>query len=330
MSPQLVAVIQPWLSPTTPAAPLLTALLLANALLGLLFAVITQGLLPRRLREHPTLNVLTLSAFASLLPLIGPLLLLTIGLVYPLLKKAPRRFLPKLLTHLTYATEVQGHYSHFGAGGALARLHTAQSDSAQGSRALLAIESQRSWETTHILNTTLSHPDESLRLLAHHMLVHREAAIVAPMSRLEAQLGINDELVARTALELSELHLEFISYGMVSGSLRKMHIDHAQQLLSTIGEPPAEVAWHTRFLLVRARLMRQRGRATDQVRIAQDYTQALTAGVAPARALPWLLEQAWQARDYTRMHTLLAHYRLYTQIPLIGPVAARWERRTRG
>lgn len=315
--------LQPAAAMSAAASPVLT-LLLANTLLSTLLALPVRALLPQRLRARATLQVLALAALGSVIPLLGPLLLLAIGVAYPRLEKGPRPPRPKVVPQPAYASEIRGRFSHFGAGGALARLRAAAADSEPGSRALLAIAARRSRETTHLLSEALSHPDETLRLLAYNLLARREEAIVAHMSRLEEHRRAHGPGAAQITLDLAELHLEFLYLGIVSGSLREMHLDAARQLIETIGEPPAQAPWRSRLLLVRARLRDRQPGSQKEAQVAADYELASAAGAAPARTLPWLLESAWRARDYARLRSLLKQHRLYRHIPLIGPVAALW------
>ena len=315
----------PWLQPasTPAAASMVLTVLLANVLLSTLIAALTHRLLPRRLGKRPWLGILTLAALGSLLPLLGPLLVLVVGLLYPHLEKDSHHLPPKVVRQPAYATEVRGHVSRFGAGGALARLRSALPESGVGSRALLAIATRRNRETTHLLRGALSHPDETLRLLAHNLLARREEAIIAQMSRLEEHRRTHGLGAPQITLDLAELHLEFVYLGIVSGGLRRMHLDAAGELIAAIGAPPANAPWRCRLLLVRARLNQQQPQV-QEADVALDYELARAAGAAPARALPWLLESAWRARDYSRLRLLLARNPLYRHIPLIGPVAKGW------
>lgn len=328
MSAELLTSLSRWLQPASvpAAASLVLSLLLANVALSALFAVLVQRLLPHRLRGPTVLNVLALAALGSVIPPLGPLLLLAVGLAYPPLEKEPRPPQPRIVPQPRYATAVRGHTSHFGAGGALARLRAAAPGSEQSSRALLAIAARRGRETTDLLSEVLSHRDETLRLLAHNLLARREEAIIAQLNRLEEHRFMRGPGpgAAQTALDLAELHLEFVYLGIVSGSLRQMRLEAAQRLIESIGEPPADAAWRTRLLLTRARLEQQRLPAAREADVTRDYELASAAGAAPARVLPWLLESAWRERDYSRLRGLLERHRLYRHIPLIGPVAALW------
>jgi hypothetical protein len=326
MSPDFLTGLSPWLHPAAraAAASMIMGLLAANLLLGALVAVLAHGRLPRRLRRRGLRDIVALAALGSLIPLLGPLLLLAVCLLYPLLEKAPQPPAPKVVPQPSYASEPHGRFSHFGAGGALARLRNAASGSEQGSRALLAIAARRGRETTDLLNEALSHRDETLRLLAHNLLAHREDAIVALMSRLEERGGANGPGFAPTRLDLAELHLEYLYLGIAGGTLRQTHLEAAQRLIEAIGEPPPDAPWRTRLLLTRARLKQQRTPEAFEVEVTREYELASAAGAAPARVLPWLLESAWRARDYARLRSVLERHRLCRHIPLIGPVAARW------
>ncbi|MGA7538059.1 MAG: hypothetical protein WBW93_04770, partial [Steroidobacteraceae bacterium] len=240
-----------WLQPasTPAAASMVFTLLLANLALSALLAVLAQRLLPPRLRGHALLEVLALAAVGSLIPLLGPLLVLAIGVAYPHLEKEPRPPPPNVVPPATYSAEVRGHFSRFGAGGALARLRSAAPGSEQGSRALLAIAARRGRATTDLLSEALSHRDETLRLLAHNLLARREDSIVALMSRLEEHRRAHGSGSAPTMLDLAELHLEYLYLGIVSGSLRQMRLEEARGLIEEIGEPAADAPWRTRLLL---------------------------------------------------------------------------------
>lgn len=326
MSPDSLGPLSRWLQPASvpTATSMVLCLLLGNVMLSALFALLAFALLTRRLRGRASRDILVLVGVGSLIPLIGPVLLLAIGLIYPRLEKGLRPPTPKVVWQPTYATEVRGHFSRFGAGGALARLRTAGPSSEQGSRALLAIAARRGRETTDLLTEALSHRDETLRLLAHNLLVRREEAIVAHMKRLEERHRTHGLRTAQMTLDLAELHLEFLYLRIVSGSLRQMHLEAAASLIETIGEPAPAAPWRTRLLLTRARLNQQRQSAACEEQVTRDYELASAAGAAPARMLSWLLESAWRARDYSRLRSLLAQHRLYRHIPLIGPVAALW------
>lgn len=316
-----------WLRVDAHSAHLLIAILGANALFCLLLATLVQVLLPRRLRHHAVRNVLAIAGLGSLLPVLGPLLLLLVGLVFPLLEKAPARVLPRLLPNPSYASEVSSQYGHYGAGGVLARLRSL--DNRQGARALMAIEHRRNALTTRVINQTLGHPDETLRLLAYNLLERREKAIVAQLGKLDARLAGNPAEPSRVALEAVELHLEFIYLEIARGGLRKAHLDAAGDMLDRVGDVPSEAAWRLRWLLQRARWMQLRGRDDDESDIKACYLTALDGGAAPARALPWLLEKAWKARDHAAIRRLLGAYPLHPGIPLLGPVASRWTGATR-
>ncbi len=322
----LLTLLGHWLQPasTPAAASMVFTLLLANVGLSALVATLAQRLLPRRLRGHALLNVLALAGLGSLIPLLGPLLVLAVGLAYPHLEKERRRPQPNVVPQATYSAEVRGHFSRFGVGGALARLRATAPSSEQGSRALLAIAARRGRETTELLSEVLSHRDETLRLLAHNLLARREDSIGVLMSRLEEHRRTHRLGSAPTTLDLAELHLEYLYLGIVSGSLRQMHLEAAQRLIEAIAEPAAAAPGRTRWRLARARLNQQRRPAAPEADVTRDYELASAAGAAPARVLPWLLDNAWRARDYSRLRSLLEQHRLYLYVPLIGPAAALW------
>lgn len=305
------------------AAHLIDFLLFNLAVSGLL-ALATQLLLQERRHGRRILNTFALTAYGGMVPILGPLLILIGGLAYPLLKRPPRRRLPVLLKSPEFAVEVESRSGQFGHGGALARLRSPNADSRQAARALIAIETRRDEETTRLLNETLGHPDESLRLIAHNLLGRREKAVVAHMVDLEKNVRSVNLATSRLAVDLAELHLEFLYLGIVDGGLRTLHLDAAGRLLARLGEPDPTLPWAARLLLLRARLKRMSAPSVEQSEIARDYERALDLGAAPSRALPWLLEQAWRARDYPAIQRLAAKHPVNVGIPVIGPVLQRW------
>ena len=310
-----------WFEPGVDAAPLVLALLGLNAVFSLLFSLLIVRLLPAKLRRRPIRNALAIAAMGALLPLLGPMLLLVIGIVFPWLEKGRSPLRPEHLSKADFAEEVRPHSARFGAGGAWARLQGR--DGVEGTRALLAIEHRRSALSTHLLTQSLSHEDETVRLLAYNLLERRERAIVAQLSALESRLDALPDAKRWLAMEAAALHLEFIYLEPVQGSLRQTHIEAAKRLLEDAGPPDVSMPWYPRWRLLRGRVEWLAG---DADAAAREFEQALTAGCAPVRALPWLLEQAWQARDYAAFERLLKAHPVHPMIPLIGPVVSLWRK----
>lgn len=326
MNSSVTAIYHLWTANGMSTTSNLVGFLVFNLAVSGLFALVTQLLLPKRTHGHRLLNVAALTAFGGMLPALGPLLILIAGLGYPLLGKEPRRRLPNLLKGPEFAAEVESRPGQFGHGGALARLRAPGGDSRQAARALMAIETRRDQETTRLLNETLSHPDEMLRLVAHNLLGRREKVVVEQLVDLEKRFQATNRGEPRLALDLAELHLEFLYLGIVDGALRSLHLDAAERLLAGLGDPDPNLPWATRLLVLRARLKQMSGTLAEKTAIARDYQRALELGAAPARALPWLLEQAWRERDYPSIHRLVEKFALHAEIPVIGPVAQRWSR----
>lgn len=314
-----------WLEPNSvTAAPLIIVLLALSALFSLLFSVIIVTLLPSRLRSRSLRNIFAIAGMGALLPGLGPLLLLGMGLVFPWLEKNRIRLQPEHLPTPDFAGEIRPHSAHFGAGGAL--VHLQGQNDALATQALLAIEHRRSAISTRLLNQSLGHKDEIVRLLAYNLLEKREQAIVNELNKLGPWLAAFNEEGALLALEAASLHLEFIYLELAQGSLRLAHLGAAASLLDKIGKPDRQQPWFPRWNLLNARVLQLKGEAGDPHTIEQYLGNALEAGCPPARALPWLLEQAWKARDYRRLKELLRSHQLFPMIPLIGPVAERWNR----
>lgn len=309
-----------WLSPQTVAPEqLVLTLLLINTLLSLLIALPARRLIPAKLRGLPVIDYATLTAMGALIPILGPLLLLAMLLVLPQLEKARVPQLPRHLSAPTFAPEIPSEPGHFGVGGAIARLRNLDPGSAQGSRALMAIESQRSANTTELLRETLRHPDEHLRLLAHALIDRREAGITHMIKRLEGAVPHTVERTQGTLrLELAELHQELLYMGLVREGMSRLHLQASRRHLDAAREVLGETP---RLLRIEARLMQQSGHPGQA---ADTYARALEAGAPPARVLPYLAEIAWRRRDYPAIRALLARSALFTELPVVGRVVKRW------
>lgn len=316
--------LQAWLEPNSRPASLLIMMLTLSTVFSLVFSVIIVALLPSRLRRRPVRNVLAIAAMGALLPGLGPLLLLGMGLVFPWLEKNRTHLQPEHLARPDFASEIRPHSAHFGAGGAVAQLQGR--NDAQAMRALLAIEHRHSALSTRLLSQSLGHKDEIVRLLAYNLLERREQAIVNELNKLHVYLTTINAENANLALDAAALHLEFIYLELAQGSLWMAHLEAAASLLKKIGMPDRQQPWFPRWNLLNARVLQLKAEDTKTRAIEQYLKGALDAGCAPARALPWLLEQAWKTRDYRRLEELLKEHHVFSMIPVIGPVVARWNR----
>ncbi|OBS08493.1 hypothetical protein [Acidihalobacter prosperus] len=313
-----------WLTPSgSTAGPLVLGLLLINTLLSLLIALPARRLIPARLRGHPVIDYATLTAMGTLIPILGPLLLLVMLVVLPRLEKSRAPQQPNYISSPAFAPEIPSEPSHFGVGGAIARLRNLDPGSAQGARALMAIENQRSANTTELLREALRHPDEHLRLLAHALIDQRESDITRMIRRLEGVLPQTpDHASGPLRLELAELHQELLYMGLAREGMSRHHQAACQRHLEAARENLGDTP---RLLRIEGRLLQRSPRAE---RTAATYARALEAGAPPGRVLPYLAEIAWRNRDYAAIRALFARNSLFTELPVVGRIAERWRSKT--
>lgn len=321
-TPAWLAAIETWLATdSAPAGNHLLLLLGLNSLLSLLLALPARRLLEASLRARPWRDYLTLAGFGTLIPVLGPSLLLLLLLTVRRLRLKPLRHQPQHLEGPAFAPEIAAVPAHFGVGGAVARLRRAGGDSHQGTRALMAIDQRHNAFSTGLLRETLGHGDENLRLLAHSLIDHRESRIAHLIRRLElAQAKAPAPLASKLHLELASLHQEMLYLHLAREGMVRLHRNacrrHLEACAGPLGESP-------RWQQLMARLAAQEG---DNAHSEACYRRALAAGGAPARILPYLAEPAWQRRDLEQVRQLFASRPIFRELPLSGHIAERWRR----
>ncbi|MDX1799794.1 MAG: hypothetical protein R3303_02620 [Marinobacter sp.] len=309
-----------WLLATSATGPgLLIMVLVFNTAAALLLAIPARRLVARRLRSAPWVDYLALASLGVLIPVLGPVLLFGLVLTLRQIRGKPKRRQPVHMEGPAFAPEIGAVPSHFGAGGAVARLRHVALDARQGARALMAIEQRRNASSTALLRETLGHADESLRLLAHGLIDRRESDIARMIRRLDVALATSRaDQSPLLHLELATLHQEMLYLHLVREDAARVHLKACTGHLAAARD---RFRHGTRWLVLMARMEHLRG---DAEAAASLYQQALASGGAPARVLPYVAEQAWARRDIKAVRRLFQTTPIFTELPVCGPVAARW------
>lgn len=312
--------IQAWLAPyLSSPARLVVMILLANTVISLLTAIPARRLIPVGLRGRPVIDYATLTAMGTLIPLLGPILLLLMLIILPNFEKDHTPENPYHLSTPTFAPEIKSVPGHFGVGGAVIRLRRLDPGSTQSTCALLAIDVRHNATTTRLLRETLSHPDENLRLLAHALIDRRETGISRMIQCLENAIPHSQSPVQTVLhLELAELHQELLYMGLVREGMSEFHLRASRRHLNAVR---GRLGDNSRLLRIEARILQQSGQRSAAVAL---YERALAAGAPPARVLPYLADFAWQRRDYPAIRQLFSCSTLFSELPVVGRIASRW------
>lgn len=310
-----------WLAPGPDGWVLTVSVLLVNALVALLAALLAMALRPERVRGPWRRDFLALLGMGLLVPVVGPLLMLFDMLLF---NRISRRHIATGAEHLPlspYVPEDPRPLGHFGIGGAIHGLRAGALNTDKSIRALMAVEQQRSAQTSQVLFDTLGHPDESVRLTAAGLLDRRESRVLKLIRRIEQALadadGVTPGWLADLHMEAARLNAEMLYLrlareGMANLYLQRWghHLDQAEPHCSNTAN----------WMLSKARWLQQSGRSGADTL----YERALEAGAAPSRVVPFLAERCWQQRDYRALRELVVAGDLFAGLPIAGTLSRRW------
>lgn len=313
----------PWLFGGDPAALRLTLLvLLLSALASALLALLGLLLRPERVRGPAWRDYLVLIGIGLLVPVVGPLLML---LDVALFNYLVHRYAVEVqrLGLAPFVPEQPRAHQKFGSGGAVQGLRASHFDAEQSISALMAIEQERSAQTSEILRETLGHSDEIVRLTAAGLLNRRESRVLGVLRRVEQTLdALPDDAIERSAqlhLEAAELCSEMLYLRLAREGVARLYREHWSEHLEAAR---ARLGDTSRWLLAQARWLDQDGRPeADDI-----YRRAARAGANAERVAPFLAERDWQRRDYPALRRILHEASLFRALPLVGPLRRRWER----
>lgn len=310
-----------WLMPGPGACRLLLLVLLVNAMVSVLAAVLAIALSPRRIRGPWLRDFTALLGMGLLVPLAGPVLMLFQLALLSRLSQRHTSSDAELLPLSPYVPDDPRPLVFFGTGGAVQGLRNSSLGEDKSIRALLAVEQQRSAQTSQLLFDTLGHPNESVRLTAAGLLDRRESRVLRMMRRVELLLEDEARLgagrTARLHLEAARLNAEMLYLRLARDGMGRLylerwgrHLDASQALCEGMAE----------WMLSKARWLEQnRFDGAEEL-----FQRALYSGASPSRTVPYLAERYWQRRDYDGLRELMAQHHLFTGLPTVGALGRRW------
>ena len=308
-----------WLSTSSPWT--LLVVLLGSALVSAVLAALVLPLRPTHLRGPGARDYLALLGMGLLVPVIGPLLMLFQLLLFNRFSRTHSTLEAQHLAISPFVPEEARPLEHFGIGGAVRGLQSGGLGTDKSIRALMAVEQQRSAQTSKVLFDTLGHADESVRLTAAGLLDRRESRVLQMIARVEKAIAATD---ASNATRLAFLHMEAAPLHAEMLYLRLAREGMAQLYLVRWGEhldrAEAQFGSSPNWLISKARWLAQ----SDLPGSAALYGQAFDAGAAPSRVMPYLAEARWNARDYAGLRQLASSVDLFAQLPVSGVIKRRW------
>lgn len=320
---------QTWLNPQPNMFVwhVLGIVLLINTLVNMICGFILFAFFHQKTHKINVGSTLGLIFLASLLPIAGAIIVLSVSVLARFYVVRPEYRVPDSLFIDETILNIRPRVGSYSAGGIISRLNMHKGPTEESMQALMHLAVRKDAETTQLIECAMIHENEIIRLLAHHLLEQREKGIVRFIQILESgnKEGEGPPTERVIWLDLAQLHLEFIYLGFSGESLRKLHLDAAMNALAHLDSLPTHPPSIPRYALVQARLA-QLNRETPVDDVIKSYQSALALGAAPARGLPYLLEDAWERKDYLEITRLMDAYPVFTQLPKIGPIVSSWRR----
>jgi tetratricopeptide (TPR) repeat protein len=294
--------------------------LLLHAGASLLLALFAWRVLPEKFR-NPRLQVLALLFnFAFFIPILGLL-----GMLAAIFFSTYRRpvvvaqpfvtvSLPEFVLSLR---ETDTKYSQ---GGIKSRLAQPSIPTQQRLQALLALQGIPARVSSPMLHDMLGDASDDIRLVAYGLLDSREKKINAEIHRelvkLKTDKGRDIRLIGLR--HLAELYWELVYNGLAQGDLR----DHAlRQALSYTNDALLLAPFDTGLWFLKGRILQEIKRYDDAYQI---FGMAIANGFPESRVLPYIVEIAFDRRDYRTVSDLLSRISILQVTPIVKGAINFW------
>jgi hypothetical protein len=190
-------------------------------------------------------------------------------------------------------------------------------------KSLLTLQNMPARTAGPMLRSLLSDPSDDIRLVAYGMLDTQEKNI---NTRVQEELRRLEHATAREVRanclrQLAELHWEMVYTGLVQGDVREhalaSALGYAEQALQLSIDDPG--LWY-----LKARLLQACGKLEEA---SQDFSVAVSCGLAEGRALPYSAELAFERRDFAAVREFMSQIARGPVAPVLAPVVKFWVRR---
>jgi hypothetical protein len=211
----------------------------------------------------------------------------------------------------------------FSQGGIKSRLAHSTMPTPQRLQSLLALQGIPARVSSPLLQDMLGDASDDIRLVAYGLLDGREKKITAQIHRelVNLRTAESKELQLVGLRHLAELYWEMIYAGLAQGDLR-MHalnqaLYYADSALKLAGRD-------TGLLFLKGRILLESKRY-EEARLILEL--AMEHGLPESRALPYIVEIAFNRRDYSTVQVLLQQLSLYQLTPIMKNAIQFWVKR---
>lgn len=298
----------------------LLLLLLQHAGASLLLALFAWHVLPEKIR-NPRLPVLALLFnFSFFIPVLGPL-----GMLAAVFLSAYRRraVVAQPFAELSlpeFVLSLRETDTKFSQGGIKSRLAQPSIPTQQRLQALLALQGMPARVSSPMLQEMLGDASDDIRLVAYGLLDSREKKINAQIHRelakLKAAKGSDIRLIGLR--HLAELYWELVYTGLAQGDLR----DHAlRQALKYTNDALLLAPLDTGLWFLKGRILLEIKMYDDAYQI---FGMAIAHGFPESRVLPYIVEIAFNRRDYRTVSDLLSRISILQVTPRMKGAIRFW------
>ena len=208
----------------------------------------------------------------------------------------------------------------FSQGGIKSRLAHSTIPTPQRLQSLLALQGIPARVSSPLLQEMLGDSSDDIRLVAYGLLDNREKKITAQIHRelVNLRTAEGKEMQLIVLRHLAELYWEMVYAGLAQGDLRNHALNQAL-FYADSALKLAKVDMGMLFL---------KGRILHELKLHKEalliLEQAMENGLPESRVLPYIVEIAFDLRDYKTVQTLLARLSISQITPVMKGAIKFW------
>ena len=294
--------------------------LLQHAGASLLLALFVWHFLPERFRNPRSQVLALIFNFSFFIPVLGLLGMLAAVFLSSYRRRAVVAQPFAKLSLPEFVLSLREPDAKFSQGGIKSRLAQPSIPTQQRLQALLALQGMPARVSSPMLQDMLGDASDDIRLVAYGLLDSREKKINAQIHRelvrLKTAKGSDIRLIGLR--HLAELYWELVYTGLAQGDLR----DHAlRQALSYTNDALLLAPFDTGLWFLKGRILLEFKMYDDAYQI---FGMAIAHGFPESRVLPYIVEIAFNRRDYRTVSDLLSRISILQVTPRMKGAIRYW------
>lgn len=294
--------------------------LLQHAGASLLLALFVWHFLPERFRNPRSQVLALIFNFSFFIPVLGLLGMLAAVFLSSYRRRAVVAQPFAKLSLPEFVLSLREPDAKFSQGGIKSRLAQSSIPTQQRLQALLALQGMPARVSSPMLQDMLGDASDDIRLVAYGLLDSREKKINAQIHRelvrLKTAKGSDIRLIGLR--HLAELYWELVYTGLAQGDLR----DHAlRQALSYTNDALLLAPFDTGLWFLKGRILLEFKMYDDAYQI---FGMAIAHGFPESRVLPYIVEIAFNRRDYRTVSDLLSRISILQVTPRMKGAIRYW------